>query len=84
MARKKTPEVSLWSKYEKTEKKPVGEGTYGEVFKGRCLKSQRIVAMKRIKLDHEDEGTAGREHFRICHFYNVTSVGLQAGVIMWR
>jgi len=57
-------EVSLWSKYEKTEKKPVGEGTYGEVFKGRCLKSQRIVAMKRIKLDHEDEGipsTAIRE-----------------------
>jgi serine/threonine protein kinase len=57
-------DVPLSSKYEKTEKKPVGEGTYGEVFKGRCVSSHRIVAMKRIKLDHEEEGipsTAIRE-----------------------
>jgi cyclin-dependent kinase len=54
----------LAEKYERTEKKAVGEGTYGEVFKARCLKSNRIVALKRIKLDGEDEGipsTAIRE-----------------------
>jgi serine/threonine protein kinase len=50
--------------YERTEKKAVGEGTYGEVFKARCKRSDRIVALKRIKLDGEDEGipsTAIRE-----------------------
>merc|ERR1719440_1653161 len=58
------PSVSIFDLYERTEKKAVGEGTYGEVFKARCVKSDRIVALKRIKLDGEDEGipsTALRE-----------------------
>merc|ERR1719265_757813 len=51
-------------RYERIEKKPLGEGTYGEVYKARCNKTNAIVAMKRIKLDQEEEGmpsTALRE-----------------------
>jgi serine/threonine protein kinase len=50
--------------YERLEKKPLGEGTYGEVFKARNTRTQDIVALKRIKLDQEEEGmpsTAIRE-----------------------
>jgi len=50
--------------YERLEKKPLGEGTYGEVFKARNTRTQVIVALKRIKLDQEEEGmpsTAIRE-----------------------
>merc|ERR1719214_143674 len=50
--------------YERIEKKPLGEGTYGEVFKARNTRTQDIVALKRIKLDQEEEGmpsTAIRE-----------------------
>jgi len=49
--------------YQKIEK-PVGEGTYGVVYKAKCLKTGRAVALKRIRLEIEDEGvpsTALRE-----------------------
>jgi len=42
----------------------LGEGTYGVVFKGQNKKTGEIVAMKKIKLESEDEGvpsTAIRE-----------------------
>lgn len=50
--------------YEIIEKKPLGEGTYGEVYKAQNHKTGEILAMKKMKLDQEDEGvpsTAIRE-----------------------
>mmetsp|Transcript_10949 Transcript_10949/g.12416 ORF Transcript_10949/g.12416 Transcript_10949/m.12416 type:complete len:117 (-) Transcript_10949:12-362(-) len=54
---------SIMQNYQKIEK-PVGEGTYGVVYKAKCLKTGRAVALKRIRLEIEDEGvpsTALRE-----------------------
>lgn len=48
--------------YNRIEK--IGEGTYGVVYKATDKKSGRIVAMKKIRLEAEDEGvpsTAIRE-----------------------
>ncbi|KAI5121041.1 hypothetical protein M0805_008617 [Coniferiporia weirii] len=48
--------------YAKIEK--VGEGTYGVVYKARDVNSNKIVALKKIRLEAEDEGvpsTAIRE-----------------------
>ena len=49
-------------KYLKIEK--IGEGTYGVVYKARDKQTQDIIALKKIRLDAEDEGvpsTAIRE-----------------------
>jgi serine/threonine protein kinase len=49
-------------RYQKLEK--IGEGTYGVVYKAKDKKSGKIVALKRIRLEAEDEGipsTAIRE-----------------------
>jgi cyclin-dependent kinase 1 len=40
--------------FQKIEK--IGEGTYGVVYKGRNKKTGMIVAMKKIRLESEDEG----------------------------
>jgi serine/threonine protein kinase len=48
--------------YIKVEK--IGEGTYGVVYKGRNKKTNRTVALKKIRLENEEEGvpsTAIRE-----------------------
>lgn len=48
--------------YVKIEK--IGEGTYGVVYKGKNKKTNRLVALKKIRLESEDEGvpsTAIRE-----------------------
>lgn len=34
----------------------IGEGTYGVVYKGRNKITNQIVAMKKIRLESEDEG----------------------------
>lgn len=34
----------------------IGEGTYGVVYKGRNKLTGQIVAMKKIRLESEDEG----------------------------
>jgi len=49
-------------RYSKIEK--IGEGTYGVVYKARDVTNNQIVAMKKIRLEAEDEGvpsTAIRE-----------------------
>jgi serine/threonine protein kinase len=49
-------------KYVKVDK--LGEGTYGIVYKAKNRETGQIVALKRIRLDSEDEGvpcTAIRE-----------------------
>jgi len=48
--------------YRKIEK--IGEGTYGVVYKARHLQTKEIVALKKIRLENEEEGvpsTAIRE-----------------------
>ena len=48
--------------YEKIEK--IGEGTYGVVYKARNKITGKLVALKKIRLDSEEEGvpsTAIRE-----------------------
>ena len=49
-------------RYEKLEK--IGEGTYGVVFKGKHKKTNEIVAMKKIRLESEEEGvpSTGKKH----------------------
>lgn len=48
--------------FRKLEK--IGEGTYGVVYKARDTENGKTIALKKIRLDHEDEGipsTALRE-----------------------
>lgn len=55
-------EVAALDRYTMFEK--IGEGTYGTVFKAVTKATSEIVALKRIKLEAEDEGvpsTAIRE-----------------------
>ena len=49
-----SPVPSSLDDYVKIEK--IGEGSYGVVFKGRHKKRGDIVAMKKVKIDAEEEG----------------------------
>lgn len=51
-----------FEQYEKVEK--IGEGTYGVVYKAKVKSTNETIALKKIRLDSEDEGvpsTAIRE-----------------------
>jgi len=47
-------EESTKKDYEKIEK--LGSGAYGTVYKAKCIKNQKIVAIKRIKISLDSEG----------------------------
>ncbi|CDW60493.1 cyclin dependent kinase 5 [Trichuris trichiura] len=51
-------------KYEKLEK--IGEGTYGTVFKAKNRNSHEVVALKRVRLDDDDEGVPSSALREIC------------------
>ena len=54
--------MSMIDNYRKIEK--IGEGTYGVVYKAKHLQTKEIVALKKIRLENEEEGvpsTAIRE-----------------------
>jgi cyclin-dependent kinase 2 len=54
--------VGVWAQYEKVEK--IGEGTYGVVYRGKDRQTNETIALKKIRLEQEDEGvpsTAIRE-----------------------
>jgi len=54
--------MSQLDRYEKLQK--IGEGTYGVVYKAQDKDTGRFIALKKIRLEHEDEGvpsTAIRE-----------------------
>lgn len=42
--------------YEKVEPKLLGQGTYGKVYKARNRKTGRVVAMKKMSVDWDEEG----------------------------
>ena len=57
-----TKHASKLSKYKKLEK--LGEGTYGVVYKAQNLETGELVALKKMRLEKEDDGvpsTAIRE-----------------------
>lgn len=47
--------IKRYNKYEKLEK--IGEGTYGVVYKAKDIISNKLVALKKIRLNSEEEGT---------------------------
>ena len=58
------PNLRVWggAQYEKVEK--IGEGTYGVVYKARDRTNGATIALKKIRLEQEEEGvpsTAIRE-----------------------
>lgn len=50
----KEKKLHLMEDFQKIEK--IGEGTYGVVYKGRNRLTGQIVAMKKIRLESDDEG----------------------------
>lgn len=63
-ARKGPRAAAGMQKYEKLEK--IGEGTYGTVFKAKNRETHEIVALKRVRLDDDDEGVPSSALREIC------------------
>ncbi|MCI18644.1 cell division control protein 2 [Trifolium medium] len=71
--------------YEKVEK--IGEGTYGVVYKARDRVTNETIALKKIRLEQEDEGvpsTAIREIslLKEMQHRNIVSLTLMCSVML--
>lgn len=56
--------LSVWYWFHRGQHEPSSLGTYGVVYKARDVQTNQIVALKKIRLEAEDEGvpsTAIRE-----------------------
>ncbi|VDN13259.1 unnamed protein product [Dibothriocephalus latus] len=51
-------------KYEKLEK--IGEGTYGKVYKAKNRETHEVVALKRVRLEDDEEGIPSSAFREIC------------------
>lgn len=72
------------TRYERLEK--LGEGTYGIVYKAKDRETGKYIALKKIRLEHEDEGvpsTAIREISLLKELQHENIVGL-SDVIHWK
>nr|AAC60520.1 p34cdc2 kinase [Caenorhabditis elegans] len=75
---------SVYTLNDFTKLEKIGEGTYGVVYKGKNRRTNAMVAMKKIRLESEDEGvpsTAVREISLLKELQHPNVVGLEA-VIM--
>lgn len=52
--RRRHPSIRTMDAFEKLEQ--VGEGTYGQVYRARDRVTNQIVALKKIRMEHEREG----------------------------
>jgi serine/threonine protein kinase len=50
------PFCTDYSKYERIAK--IGQGTFGEVYKARCKRTNEFVALKKLSTDNETEGVS--------------------------
>lgn len=72
------------SAYQKIEK--IGEGTYGVVYKARDRNSGQVVALKKIRLESEEEGvpsTAIREISVLKELHHENVVRYQQFTVLW-
>ena len=53
--------MSNLDKYQRLEK--LGEGTYGVVYKAKNLETNEVVAIKKIRLEKEDDGVPSTDNY---------------------
>ena len=53
-SRRESVEPSLRARFKHMQK--IGEGTYGVVYKASCVADSPVVALKKVRLDDNDEG----------------------------
>ena len=63
------PKIEDFVKIEK-----IGEGTYGVVFKGKNKKTGEIVAMKKIRLESEDEGVPSTGEIKATYYLQLVLI----------
>jgi serine/threonine protein kinase len=70
------------AKYNIVEK--IGEGTYGTVYKATSFETQELVALKKIKLEAEDEGVPSTAIREISLLKELDHQNIVRCVSLWR